>query len=290
MSGRALSILLLLAAVLIWGSTYVVTKSGVEDMPPMLFALLRYCVASLLLVPLALARGGLRRLPRPVPWGILALMGLTGVALYYTAFNLGLTYTTASQAAMIQSSIPAVTALLAVVWLGERPSARRIVGISLAIVGVVLVVAGEKPEAGASRAPAIGNLLLFGTVLTWSIYTVLAKRLADADFIAVMAAVSVAGTLMLIPAALVEAAAMPVPSIPGDGWLRIAYLGAFSSALSYLFYNRALRDLDASQVGAFSNLAPVVGVVSGAVFLGETITPLALSGGAVALIGVWMCR
>ena len=57
-----------------------------------------------------------------------------------------------------------------------------------------------------------------------------------------------------------------------------------------MFYNRALRDLDASQVGAFSNLAPVVGVVSGAVFLGEPIAPLALAGGGAALLGVWMCR
>ena len=290
MSGRVRSILLLLAAVLIWGSTYVVTKSGVEHIPPMRFALLRYCVASVLLIPLALVRGGLRRLPRPVPWGTLALMGLTGVALYYIAFNLALTYTTASQGALIQSSIPAVTALFAVVWLGERPSPRRIAGIALAVVGVLLVVAGGKPDGDAGRASVVGNLLLFGTVLTWSVYTMLAKRLAKADFIAVMAAVSVAGTLMLIPAALLEALATPAPPIPRDGWVRIAYLGTFSSAVSYLFYNRALRDLDASQVGAFTNLAPVVGVASGALFLGETITPLALAGGALAVLGVWMCR
>lgn len=290
MSGRAVSTLLLLAAVLIWGSTYVVTKGGVDDVPPMLFALLRYCVASILLVPIALARGGVRRLPYPVPWGTLALMGLTGVALYYIAFNLALTYTTASQGALIQSSIPAVTALLAVVWLGERPSAGRIAGIGLAVAGVLLIVAGGEADGATPQAPLIGNLLLFGTVLTWSVYTVLAKRLASTDFVAVIAAVSVTGTLMLIPAALAEAAAMPATTISPDGWARIAYLGAFSSGVSYLFYNRALRDLDASQVGAFSNLAPVVGVVSGALVLGEAITPLALAGGALALLGVWMCR
>src|SRR5918911_565182 len=131
LSGRALSILLVLVAVVIWGSTYVVTKGGVEDVPPMLFALLRYCVASALLVPIALVRGGTSRLPRPTPWGRLALMGLTGVALYYAGFNLGLTYTTASQGALIQSSIPAVTAAVAVIMLRERLSARRMLGIAL---------------------------------------------------------------------------------------------------------------------------------------------------------------
>src|SRR3712207_2317025 len=108
MRGRALSFLLLFAAVVIWGSTYVVTKAGVEAVPPMLFALLRYAVASLLLLPIALSRGGTAHLPRPVPWWTLTLMGLTGVALYYTGFNVALTYTTASRGALVQSSIPAV--------------------------------------------------------------------------------------------------------------------------------------------------------------------------------------
>src|SRR3712207_7963481 len=96
MQSRTLSFLLLLVAVLIWGSTYVVTKAGVEAVPPMLFALLRYAVASLILLAILLARGGTARLPRPIPWTTLALMGLTGVALYYTGFNVALTYTTAS--------------------------------------------------------------------------------------------------------------------------------------------------------------------------------------------------
>src|ERR687885_2927736 len=91
--GRVLSILMLLAAVAIWGSRYVVTKAGVAAVPPMLFALLRYCVASLLLVPLALARRRRAQMSSP-RLRTLALMGLTGVALYYTGFNLALTYTT----------------------------------------------------------------------------------------------------------------------------------------------------------------------------------------------------
>jgi drug/metabolite transporter (DMT)-like permease len=290
MSGRALSIVLLLVAVVIWGSTYVVTKAGVDEVPPMLFALLRYCTASVLLVPIALARGGARRLPRPTPWGMLALMGLTGVTLYYAGFNLALTYTTASQGALIQSSIPAVTAGMAVIWLRERLSRRRTLGIALAIGGVLLIVAGGTSGGGEARAPLVGNLLMFGTVVTWGVYTMLAKRVAGADAIAVTTAVSLAGAVMLIPVALAEGSVGSLPSITRDSWLRIAYLGAFPSAASYLLYNRALRDLDASQVGAFTNLSPVIGVVSGVLFLGETITPLAVAGGLTALVGVWMCR
>lgn len=107
-------------------------------------------------MPLALWRGGTARLPRPAPWGTLALMALTGVALYYLAFNVALQFTTASQGALVQSSIPAVTAVMAILWLGERVSVRRGIGIALAMAGVLLIVARSAPDAGA-RSPVIGN-------------------------------------------------------------------------------------------------------------------------------------
>jgi drug/metabolite transporter (DMT)-like permease len=96
MRARSLAYVLLLIAILIWGFAYVVTKSGLDAVPPMMFALLRYAVASLLLVPVALARGGLARLPQPVPWRTLILMAIVGVTLYYVLFNLALAYTSAS--------------------------------------------------------------------------------------------------------------------------------------------------------------------------------------------------
>ena len=285
--GRALPVTLLLLAVTMWGGTYVVTKAGVDEIPPMLFALLRFGVASLVLVPLALLRGGTARLPRPIPWRTLLLMGLTGVGLYYMGFNLALTYTTASQGALVQSSIPAITAIMAVIWLRERLSRQRILGIVLAVVGVVLIVARTEPDASA-RSPLIGNLLMFGTVVVWGVYTILAKRVADVDVVVITASIAVLGTIMLIPAALLEVAHAPLPSISAASWLRIFYLGALASAAGYLLYGRALRDLDASLVGAFVNVAPVIGVVSGVVVLGEAIAPVAILGGVLVLVGVWM--
>jgi drug/metabolite transporter (DMT)-like permease len=286
MPNRALSLILLAIAILIWGFAYVVTKSGLSAVPPMLFALLRYSVASLLLVPLALARGGLRRLPRPIPWTTLILMALTGVGLYYILFNLALSYTSASQTALIQSAFPAIVAIMAVFWLHERVSRRRMVGIALAVAGVALIVATQADAA--ARDPLLGNALAFASVLSWSVYTILAKRMSDADPIAVTALISLIGTVMLVPAALLENADVSLSSIPAEGWLPIIYLGALASAVGYLLYIRALRDIDASLVGTFINLSPVIGVVSGVLVLGESITPTAIGGGVMVLAGVWI--
>jgi drug/metabolite transporter (DMT)-like permease len=285
---RALSTLLLVVVMLIWGSTYVVTKTGLGELPPTVFALLRFCVASVCLLPLALLRGGVKVLPRPRPWGTLTLMGLTGVGLYYVAFNLGMTFTNASQGSLVQSCLPAVTAGMAVLWLHEKVSGRRLLGIGLAVAGILLIVT-RSPLEGTARAPLTGNALMLVTVISWGVYTMLAKRTAGLDSTVVVAFTTIIGTAMLVPAAIVEAALRGgFPPISTAGWLRIVYLGSLPSAGCFVLYSRALRDLDASQVGTFINLVPLVGVVSGVLVLDETVTPLALLGGAMVLAGVWL--
>jgi drug/metabolite transporter (DMT)-like permease len=112
--------------------------------------------------------------------------------------------------------------------------------------------------------------------------------MSDADPIAVTAVISLIGTAMLIPAALVENGDVSIASIPAEGWLPIIYLGALASAVSYLLYMRALRDIDASLVGTYVNLSPVIGVISGVIVLGEAITATAIVGGVMVLAGVWI--
>jgi drug/metabolite transporter (DMT)-like permease len=221
-----------------------------------------------------------------VPWKTLILMAIVGVALYYVLFNLALAYTSASQTALIQSAFPAIVAVMAVFWLRERVTRQRFAGIALAIVGVVLIVATQ--DDAAARNPLLGNALAFASVLSWGTYTILAKRISDADPIAVTAVISLIGTVMLVPAALIENADVSLSSIPRDGWLAILYLGGLASAASYLLYSRALRDIDASLVGAYINLAPVIGVVSGVLVLGEALTTTAILGGVMVLAGVWL--
>jgi drug/metabolite transporter (DMT)-like permease len=157
----------------------------------------------------------------------------------------------------------------------------------LAIAGVVLIVARTDATASSS-SPLLGNALGVASVLSWGAYTILAKRMSNADPIAVTAVVSLIGTLMLVPAALIENANVSIASIPAEGWLPIIYLGALASAASYLLYMRALRDIDASLVGTYVNLSPVIGVVSGVIVLGERITTTAIVGGVMVLLGLWI--
>jgi drug/metabolite transporter (DMT)-like permease len=267
---------------MIWGSTFVVTKHAIQALPPLQLAFIRVLLGTLVLAPF----GWRRRQSAdttPIPWRSIGLLGAIGVALYYVAFNYALSFTTAAQGALVQSCIPAVTALLAVTWLGERAPIRRWIGIGLSVAGVVIVFAGAATSA--TDGSSFGNLLMFGTVVAWAVYTALAKRVAQCDTLMVTAALLGVGALLLFPFAAWEYGHTQRTLSEPSSWIAILYLGCGASGLAYLLYNLALRDMDANQAGTYTNLIPVVGVITGVV-LGDSLSAIHLIGGGVVAVGV----
>jgi drug/metabolite transporter (DMT)-like permease len=286
-SRRAYALAGLILVMIVWGVTYVVTKAAVREIPPLTLAALRYLIAASVLVPLAMARSGSMRLTRPRPFAPLAWMGLTGIVILTVGFNYGLIYGSASQGALLYALSPAALAIAAVVWLGETLSRQRITGIVLSVAGTALVVASGEIDRSAPR-PLLGAVCMLAGIVAWACYTVIAKRLAGADQIVVIAWVSMIGTAMLLPFAAVELLQGPMPGPSLDAWLATLFLGAVASAAAYVVYNLALRELDASLVGAYFTLDPIIGVVTAIVFLGEVLRSGQVVGGAIALAGMWL--
>jgi drug/metabolite transporter (DMT)-like permease len=272
---------------IVWGSTYVVTKATVREIPPLTLAVLRNLIAAGVLVPLAIGRGGLLGLPRPFPVRSLVTMGLTGIAILTVGFNYGLVFGSASQGALIYALGPAAVAIAAVLGLGERLSRRRIAGVLLSVVGAVLVVVSGETDR-ATPHPLIGALCMLAGVVAWAYYTVVAKRLAGADQIVVIAWVSLIGMAMLLPLAAMELLRNPLPQPTLAAWVGAVFLGALASAGAYVVYSRALRDLDASLVGAYFTLDPIIGVVTAVLFLGEVLRGGQVVGAIVAIVGMWL--
>jgi drug/metabolite transporter (DMT)-like permease len=214
-------------------------------------------------------------------------MSLTGVAVFIAGFNLALEYGSAVQGSLIFAFGPAAVAIAAVLALKERVSRRRAIGILLSVGGVALVAAGGEADT-TSPNPVLGAICMLAAVVAWAIYTVVAKRLADADQIIVTACISAIATLMLAPFAAMELLQQPLAMPSAEAWLSIIYMGVIASALAYLLYNLALRVLDASLVGALSNLDPIVGVITSVLFLGESLGGQQVFGGLVALVGMWL--
>jgi|HigsolmetaAR201D_1030396.scaffolds.fasta_scaffold01110_11 drug/metabolite transporter (DMT)-like permease len=281
---RQRAIVALIAVMIVWGSTFVVTKSAIAELPPLTLAFVRVAIGALLLLPFAMPR--LRQSERKLPWGALWAMGFIGVTLYYILFNFSLSLTSASQGALVQSSIPAVTAAIAAVWLRESASRARIVGIALSILGVLVVFSGGTGGDTNAASPLLGNSLMFGSVVCWGLYTSCARKVAQFDAIVVTMFVTAIGALLLLPFAIFELWNGASFAASPPAWAGALYLGALASGIGYLLYNYALKHMAASQVGVFTNLIPVVGVLTGVLVLGEALSWQAIVGGLIVMAGV----
>ncbi|MDP9362638.1 MAG: DMT family transporter [Chloroflexota bacterium] len=280
LSPRALAILALVGANVIWGSTFVALKPVLDRVPPLTVASLRFAIALAILLPLVYLVGD-----RPARGRGPLLMGLTGVFLVYLCQNIGLQYSSAANGALIHGGIPILTALLAAAFLGERLGGRGLVGVLASLVGVAVIVL-PGIELGLS---ALGHGLLLASALSIAAYLVIGRRAFPAGgSLATVAGAACYGFLMLLPATAVELAVGGMDRPTTGDLLRLLYLGAGASALAFVLWAYGLCHFEAGRAATFANLNPLVGVALAALLLGEPVTRLQLGGGALVLAGVWL--
>jgi drug/metabolite transporter (DMT)-like permease len=286
-SRRIVALVSIIILMILWGSTFLVTKESVREFPPFTLGALRFLIATSALGTIAAVKSGRALLRPPMPLRQLLLLTFSGIALFIVALNYAMLWGSVTQAAIIYALTPAAVAIAAVIALGEKLSRRRVIGIALSITGVVLVVATGGKTATAPH-PLLAAVAMLVVVAGWAVYTVVAKQVASSDQLVVMTWVMGTGALILLPFAGWELARGGWPVVTTRGWLGVLFLGVVASGLAYLVYNWALRDLEASVVGVLSNLDPIVGVLSAVLFLGEVLGPWQVVGGVAALAGMWV--
>jgi len=276
-----LPVVAMITTVSFWGPSFVATKAALSEIPPFTLAFLRFLVASIVLYPLWRMSG--ERAPiRANDRRRLLLSAMLGIAFYFILFNLGMQRTTAAVGALLMATIPVVCLLVEAVWFRLHVSRVRGLGIAVSIVGVFMVV-GQAPSSGGEHRLA-GDLLVMTAAVCWAIYTLIGRGLNHLPKLGVVAHQAMYGTLMLSPFAIWELGQWHEFSL--TAWLCVLYLGVLCSAIAFVLYNYALKSLAASQVTAFLNLVPVIGVIAAVLLLGEQIRIFQIVGGVVILVGV----
>ena len=276
-----LAIPALIGAMVLWGGTYVITRWALDDAGPFFVLWARLSIAALVLIPFAMRRGlGIHHVLDKRLIGF----GLTGMILHLGLEIVGLEFTSASSAALVIATAPAVTAVFSVAFLGERLTGARWAGVAASVLGVVLVTGGM--EEGGFPLGWLGNLLVFGGVLMWAVFTVQGKKVAvHLSPIVTTTSATISAAVLAIPLAGADVLMTGAPDLEPLGLAAIVFLGLFASAAAYGLWNHALRHIDASTAGPFINLVPVLGV-GFALLLGETLTVVQAVGGIVVVGGI----
>jgi drug/metabolite transporter (DMT)-like permease len=185
----------------------------------------------------------------------------------------GLLFTSAAEGGVITSTTPAVVGLISFVFLKERPSAGVWAGIVLAVGGIVaLNVLGSEPGFSEARRPAplLGNLLVFGAVISEALFTIFGKAAAErVTPLATAASASALSLALFLPFGLYQAASFDFSSAGLAGWASVLHYGAFVTALGYLLWFGGLSKVPASTAGVFTGVLPVSAVLLSYLVLGE---------------------
>lgn len=270
------------ACTLIWGSTWVAIKFGLDGVPPFLGAGLRFVLASAVLWAMVAVSGRKTALPPAARKAALAAAGL-GFFLNYALVYWSETRVASGLVAVTFSLSPILTALFAAALGQETLSARHAVGAAVGAAGVAVLA---WPAGGAAGADAAGLLAAFLACAGSGLNLVLQSRWAKgADSWALNAWAMSAGALLLLALSLFAERGLSVAWTPKTV-AALVYLALSGSVAAFLLLYRLLRELPPSRVSLMTLLFPVVALLLGRVVLGEAITGRAALGCALILGGV----
>jgi drug/metabolite transporter (DMT)-like permease len=277
------------ALVLIWGVNFPIIKVAFAEIPPFVFNGLRFLIAAALLVVILSRMEGPLRVERADLPG-LVLLGLIGHAGYQTLFIAGLARTTASHSALILSMVPLFVGAMGVALGIERPSLRMWVGLVLAFAGIVILVRGRSglPAHGATL---VGDAITLAASLCWAAYTVLSRPwLTRFSALRLTTVTLVFGLPVILASAVPGTSQLDWGLIGLRSWAALVFSSLFAVVVSYIIWYSSVQAVGSARTAAFSNLIPVVAMLSAWLVLREPLGLPQILGAAVVLFGVWLAR
>ena len=275
----------------IWGSSFLFTRLAVVEFGALPTAAVRVAIAALFLLPLLLMRGHGPQLRQH--WKAVFLVGLLNSGIPFACFAFALLYITTGLSSILNATVPLFGALVAWIWLKDRPDGSRILGLVIGFAGVALLASDK---AGLRPAPPGGPT---GWTETWGPMLAIAACLLATLCYGISASYTrryLGGLPSLVTATGSQIGAtlgLALPAIlfwpartPGlTAWLAILFVGVACTGIAYVLYFRLIESAGPARALTVTFLVPVFALFYGGVFLGESITPWMIGCGAVILVG-----
>ena len=265
---------------IIWGIPYLLIKVGVESMSVSMVIFSRMALAALILLPIAIATGQLKRLRGHWRWVIIfALVELTFTLLALTWAE---QHISSSLAGLFVAAVPITTALIA--WrigLDDRLTGTRLVGMGVGIVGVGALVGFD-----VSSDSALAILALVVTVVGYSLGPIIIDRkLQGVPGVAVMAVAISLNALIYAPFAFLT---RPTAPVPNSAWIAVGLLGVVCTAGAFVLFFALVGEVGPSRTTLITYVNPAVAVVLGILILGEPFTLGIAIGFPLVLLGSYL--
>jgi drug/metabolite transporter (DMT)-like permease len=267
------------------GTAAAVTRYVVATVDPVTTAAFRFGIGVMVLLPLALlARSAL---PRGRDWFGAGLLGVMFFAVFFVFYNIAMAYTTAARGSLALSTLPLWTMVVAALLGAEPLTARKTIGVVIAVGGVAIALAaglGAAPE-GAWR----GDLIMIGATLCMAFYNVWSRPfIARSSPLGFVTASMGAGAACLAVVAAASGGLSVASSFTHAQWIAVIYLGAFGGAAAFFLWVLALRMTTPTRVANTMTVNPVAASLLASVLVAEPIGLSLVIGLAAVAVGIWL--
>ena len=281
MSAAVAAEFILLAA--LWGASFLFMRLGTLEFGPLPTAGLRVAIASLALLPVMLSRGLWPQLRQH--WKPVMICGLINSAIPFALFSFALLSISTGLSSILNATVPLFGALVAWLWLGDKPGASRTVGLVIGFIGVALLASGKasfKPDASGA-VTALGILACLLATISYAVAASFTRRyLSGLNSLMVATGSQIGAALGLaLPTLLMWPA--QAPSL--KAWGALLAFGTLCTAVAYVLFFRLIERLGPARAITVTFTIPVFAVFYGVTLLGETVTTWMLFCGVIVLCG-----
>lgn len=269
------------SVVLVWGVSFVATRVVVQSLPPLTTALLRFLIATGVLILLS------RKRPILFSWHIF-FAGFWGITLYFAFENAALVYTFPTSASLIVSSAPILYTLFSHLVQRRHTTLLEYLASIIAFFGVAIVILNGQLVL---KINPVGDLLLLGAALSWVFYTYHVEKILNAESLPVVCGITLWGVILLIPFSALEFFnhRFTVENTVGiKEILALLYLGVVCSGIAYVFWNSGIKNVGARYTTNTIYFIPIVTAMADSLLLGNIPNGYTISGAILVILGLWL--
>ena len=286
---KFLPYLALSLAVLAWAGNWVVGRAMRDDMGPVAMGFWRWALALALILPFSVRE--LRKkwdvVRRNVWW--LTVSGAVGAVMFNAMIYVGLQYTATTNSVLFNSVVPVLIVIISWLVLGEKVSARQVIGILISLIGVLAIVSRGNPSTLAMLQFNRGDVWIMAAMLFWAVYTILLRwRPRELSAIAFLTAMLMFSLPLLMPFYVWELVQRGSFELSTLSVTVLAYYATVPSVVAYLMWNYGVAKVGPNRAGLIVHLLPIFAAILAVVFLGERLYAYHYIGTVFVFGGIWL--
>ena len=274
-----------------WGGNFIAGKFITTDLSPITSNFLRYCIASLFLILVTSKKYG--KLPRLniKQFLLIICLSLSGIVGFGLFFFWGLSYISASRAAIIISLNPILITIFSAFLLKNKITFTKFAGIVISLIGAAIVISKGNLTEILSNKIGYGELILLGGIISFAIFSILGKiTMRYLNPIISITYASIAGTILLFFPALLQGELHHLMNYGLTVWGSAFFMGVFGIGLGYIWFYEGIDKIGPSRAGIFFNFTPIFASLLAVLILGEQLSLSLILGAALVVSGVYLAN